>query len=284
MRTITIACAAAVAATAVPAAAADYITTVGATNPLAYFRLTAPGTPSTVGGYATSYSGAVTTGPGAPIAANPTNTGAVFAASDPNAQITTGLSGGVPGRGSINVWVNLSALPSALSRTFSLASEGQSGNDFDFQIQTDNRLYFYTGGGENTSAALAAGSLVGQWNMLTATYDGTLGANSFRNIYVNGALVGSFTGAVNATPKTSQFVIGNNLAFTGRALAGSIDEVAVWNYGLTDAQVATIYRSASDPGVVIGGVPEPATWATMIIGFGLVGGSLRRRRVRVACA
>ena len=31
-------------------------------------------------------------------------------------------------------------------------------------------------------------------------------------------------------------------------------------------------------------VPEPASWAMMFAGFGLVGGALRRRRVRVAYA
>ncbi|WP_240047501.1 PEPxxWA-CTERM sorting domain-containing protein [Sphingomonas panacisoli] len=31
-------------------------------------------------------------------------------------------------------------------------------------------------------------------------------------------------------------------------------------------------------------VPEPATWAMMIMGFGLVGGAMRRRSVRVAFA
>ena len=33
-----------------------------------------------------------------------------------------------------------------------------------------------------------------------------------------------------------------------------------------------------------GAVPEPATWAMMILGFGLVGAGMRRRRVRVAFA
>jgi hypothetical protein len=31
-----------------------------------------------------------------------------------------------------------------------------------------------------------------------------------------------------------------------------------------------------------GGVPEPATWGLMLLGFGLVGGSMRRRRAQVA--
>jgi hypothetical protein len=29
-------------------------------------------------------------------------------------------------------------------------------------------------------------------------------------------------------------------------------------------------------------VPEPATWAMMIMGFGLVGSAMRRRQVRMA--
>ena len=37
-------------------------------------------------------------------------------------------------------------------------------------------------------------------------------------------------------------------------------------------------------GVVAGGVPEPATWAMMIAGFGLVGAAMRRRKVQVRFA
>jgi PEP-CTERM motif len=37
----------------------------------------------------------------------------------------------------------------------------------------------------------------------------------------------------------------------------------------------------------LGAIPEPATWAMMILGFGMIGGAMRRRRavrptVRVA--
>ncbi|MBW8883134.1 MAG: PEPxxWA-CTERM sorting domain-containing protein, partial [Asticcacaulis sp.] len=38
------------------------------------------------------------------------------------------------------------------------------------------------------------------------------------------------------------------------------------------------------PHDVIGTVPEPATWATMVGGFGLVGGQMRRRRRTSATA
>jgi hypothetical protein len=32
------------------------------------------------------------------------------------------------------------------------------------------------------------------------------------------------------------------------------------------------------------GLPEPATWAMMLLGFGAIGASLRRRRRRIAAA
>lgn len=43
------------------------------------------------------------------------------------------------------------------------------------------------------------------------------------------------------------------------------------------SQDATSFGAALD-NVSVAAVPEPATWAMMILGFGLVGGSMRRRR------
>jgi len=42
-----------------------------------------------------------------------------------------------------------------------------------------------------------------------------------------------------------------------------------------------LYGSVTEvSATLVGGVPEPATWTMMIGGFGLIGGALRRRRVR----
>jgi len=65
-------------------------------------------------------------------------------------------------------------------------------------------------------------------------------------------------------------------AITGRALGANLDE-------LTFAQVVNgsqdLTFSAS-----IAAVPEPATWAMMIAGFGVVGAAARRRRTNVSFA
>jgi len=54
------------------------------------------------------------------------------------------------------------------------------------------------------------------------------------------------------------------------------------------AAVAVAKRGAGEtvliPNVRITAVPEPATWAMMILGFGAAGSVLRRRRAAVAGA
>ncbi|WEK44270.1 MAG: PEPxxWA-CTERM sorting domain-containing protein [Candidatus Sphingomonas colombiensis] len=58
----------------------------------------------------------------------------------------------------------------------------------------------------------------------------------------------------------------------------------VWN-NTSDARGNTSWNYFGDLGNALfsatfnGGVPEPATWALMILGFGAIGGALRRKRI-----
>lgn len=54
-------------------------------------------------------------------------------------------------------------------------------------------------------------------------------------------------------------------------------------YLIRNAAFKTAFLGQFD-GAGIGGVPEPASWALMIGGFGMVGGALRSRRTRTAAA
>jgi opacity protein-like surface antigen len=72
------------------------------------------------------------------------------------------------------------------------------------------------------------------------------------------------------------------------AEGGSIRLNLSQSFGYAVAGGATTYGTAR-LGVVtldaaVAPVPEPATWAMMIMGFGLVGGAMRRRRTSVAFA
>ena len=102
-----------------------------------------------------------------------------------------------------------------------------------------------------------------------------------------------YSGTFNpATPLANALVANDDLAGVGNA--GFTAALAA---GTTYIAVATAFNNANSgaytltitgPGDVIapgaGAVPEPASWALMIAGFGLLGGTMRARRARVAFA
>jgi hypothetical protein len=248
--------------------AEDYVETNLAFDPIAYWRLDENDGASLVGGYSSTYlNGATTSAPGSgpSIVGFPDN--AALSTNGNNSipqYMTTGLIGGIPGRGSMVAWVNLARLPSASGTFFYIAGESQSSNDFDVQFQNDDRLYFYTGAGENTSYLPDPATLVGRWNQLAVTYDSIAG---FRKIYWNGSLVASLVGGINPASKSSIFTIGYSPVFVGRDFDGMIDEVAVFDYALNAGQVSQLYATA---------VPEPATSA--LLGAGTIVMCLAGRR------
>jgi hypothetical protein len=61
----------------------------------------------------------------------------------------------------------------------------------------------------------------------------------------------------------------------GEASGGFLDYVRVYDTALSASQVAAL----TAPGTA-GGVPEPAAWAMMLTGFGLVGGAVRSAKTR----
>jgi MSHA biogenesis protein MshQ len=250
-----------------------YVGVMSSYGPLGFWTLASDNAASVTNGYSSTYLNGATTsaaGTGVPLAGSPNNTALSLDGDNSSPEyVTTGLSGGISGTGSIVAWVNLSALPSASGAFFYVAGESQGGNDFDVQFQTDNALYFYTGAGENTSYTPDPSTLVGQWNQIVVTYSG--GSSGFRNIYWDGTLVSSFSGSVNAASKSSVFTIGYSSVFGGRDFNGLIDDVAVLGLVLSPSQVAQLYSLSP--------VPEPSTYALMALGVAGVA-LLRTKRAR----
>jgi hypothetical protein len=254
--------------------AADYITTVEDTPGLiGYWRFT-PTTQanSSVNGYTGTFEGdaalgAPSTGPA--LADDPSNEPVVLDGTN-NTFVNTDLVGGINQAGSIVGWFNLGALPSTAGHIFTIASESQTNNDFDLQINTDDTLNFYTnsGGSVQDTTAFTSASL-DQWILFTATF----ASGGDATLYLNGAQVAQI-GAGTHGNGDGTFSIGESDAYTGRFFEGALDEIAVYNTDLTPAQVTAIYNS-------VGVAPEPSSWAMMLGGAGLLALTLRRRFVRV---
>jgi hypothetical protein len=93
----------------------------------------------------------------------------------------------------------------------------------------------------------------------------------------DGSLVSSFTGADLPRFDGNQTLSATNRRITF-AMTG-LDKVTQVRFRATGN--AFEYDTI---GVGIGSVPEPASWAMLIAGFGLIGGAMRRRRARLVAA
>ena len=84
-----------------------------------------------------------------------------------------------------------------------------------------------------------------QWHLLNCTYDGTSTVTGMK-IYVDGVLITSTTNAGTLTATIVQggniVSIGNDLNITKR-FYGTLDEVAIWNKALSQAEVTALYNN-----------------------------------------
>ena len=138
--------------------------------------------------------------------------------------------------------------PSMAGSIFTIAGESQVGNDFDLQIETDNKLKFYTDSGSATTDTNAfTTNDLGRWFFVAGTFT----ASTSRSLYVDGQLVASSVPGAHAAPGSGTFAIGESDVFTGRYFQGSLDEIAVFNREITAAEVAGFYAVAGFGSTVI---------------------------------
>lgn len=219
---------------------AQYVSVVTNTpGLLGYWRFDpVSGTNSMVNGYQGVLKGNAQIGPvgtGAPVATDPANHGLLLDGQGSYMQTT--LGGQIAGAGTTMAWVYLTNYPSVAGRIFQITSEGDTGNDFDFQINTDNLLHFYTDSGGSTVSPQPVPT--NQWHLLAGTFI----ANSVRVVYIDGVPVATNTPGSHSAD-TSFYTIGENMQFPGRYFEGTIAEVAVFNQALSAAQISNIYAAA----------------------------------------
>lgn len=129
-------------------------------------------------------------------------------------------------------------------------------------------------------------SLSGMQFFLSDGNNGFLGFTEFEfNLFNSLNTLQSLTlfGLSNGvTPFSQTFPLNGNGQnyFAGLATGGDVFTKVAFDASGTGATDIRQIRIGGFPGAV---VPEPATWALMILGFGLIGGALRQRsRARVA--
>lgn len=156
-----------------------------------------------------------------------------------------------------------------------------SGNE---TVTGDVRLYSSDVGGQAVGPANKTGNFLS-----------ILGGGAYQIAFTSGVSVISFlVGGIDSYNKvTLNFAGGSSQVLDGRAIVGLDPTGAATNSGETGRvtydfgsgpQLTSILFSSSQAAFeiddIVAAAPEPATWLMMILGFGLVGGSLRRRRNR----
>lgn len=98
---------------------------------------------------------------------------------------------------------------------------------------------------------------------------------------INSTVIGSATVA-NGITRTNQLALANGMytVAAGDVLTFNFTKSAGQSFGALAGISATINFTPT----TVSGVPEPATWATMILGFGMIGGAVRQRRRQVRFA
>lgn len=136
--------------------------------------------------------------------------------------------------------------------------------------------YFSVGPSTTTPASIILGDNINSVSFIWGSVDSyntlvvhtALGDTTFTGSYIASLIPGFADG--NQTSPTSNPIV--TLFFTGG------DQQGV-SLNMTSADVNGIGQNAFETdNYVINGVPEPATWAMMLLGFGAVGVSMRRRK------
>jgi hypothetical protein len=88
---------------------------------------------------------------------------------------------------------------------------------------------------------------------------------------------GEISGPEDARANSNDFYIGIDVDEAGNALSA----YSIYSHATVPFVVYARSTTSDDPvstSMPTGAVPEPATWAMMLVGFGLIGGALRYRR------
>lgn len=263
-------------------ARADYVSDILALNPTAYWRLEGgftdtapPGAHSLVPGGGLAFT---PFGGGAPLVGYPGNQAGQFDGVNDLATAPSLAGVDFTAAATLLAWVRFDQLPSQADKITAIVAKPGIAKDLDLQAEEDNRFHFYVATGfPNLQVVSNTVIQTDQWYFLAATY----AANDRIRLYVNGQLESTLLiPGVTRQENSNAFVVGASTVHPdkvfvpgpvpGRFFPGAIDEVAVINRALDEAEIGQLYQSATLA------VHEPSTLLTF--GFGALGLAVYLRR------
>jgi hypothetical protein len=205
---------------------------------------------------------------------NATGNGGTFVGADETAGLKFGANQGPT---LTNVFGNPATYSLELFFEFDFTSSYRKVIDFKNR-STHNGLYVSGGRFEMYGAAKSGGTIApNAFTHLVLTRDGV---SKQTTAYVNGVQAFSFIDSGNvatfsAANGIAHLLRDDGLGGGGENSPGTVDFIRTYNQVLGASDIAALYNNGNP--VRIAGVPEPASWAMMIVGFGLAGAAARRR-------
>lgn len=146
----------------------------------------------------------------------------------------------------------------------------------------DGNGYFAIGNGVDSNGVQNSLTLLGKTALSSiSVFIGSLDAyNTIQLLGASGNVLGTYTGTDMAGGSTIPFP-GNTLADNNRRVTFTGTQDTTY-YGAKFYNTGQNSAFEFDNVSLTAAVPEPATWAMMILGFGLVGSAMRRRKPAVA--
>jgi hypothetical protein len=156
------------------------------------------------------------------------------------------------GQVTVQAWVRDAGSPGTYKYIITKSLTGGAGS-YAFWTGGSGGVEFYaylTSGSLWFSPDAGTGVWDGNWHQLTGIYDG-----EFTRIYLDGVQVGSGTdGVAQGVPinyggatVNGDFIIGDFVTTGGNNYGGDIDEVKLFNYALSDAEVMDTYTNTTGP-------------------------------------
>ena len=142
-------------------------------------------------------------------------------------------------------WVKLDQLPADLANGFAGIFDSVEDAYVLYLDKGNNELRFkVSASGAERPGIPGASLVVGEWLHIAGVYDGVAGT---ARIYLNGVLADTHNGPTGTVKAGQVAAIGRNGATDANPFSGTVDDLAIWNDALTEAQIGVLF-SGIPPG------------------------------------